>query len=96
VLQYVALGQDVAARQFRQGTARLLGLGLLIATATGVGSLLVGHPFLTSAFAEVAWPLVGHFELASAMAFDLGVFLVVVGTALTILASLAGVREEAH
>jgi multicomponent K+:H+ antiporter subunit A len=94
VLQYVALGQDVAAKQFRQGTAWLLGLGLLIATATGVGSLLVGHAFLTSAFAELTWPLVGHFELASAMAFDLGVFLVVVGTALTILASLAGVREE--
>ena len=54
--------------------------GLLLATGTGLASLAFGYPFLTSAFAHLHWPVVGDLELASAMAFDLGVNLVVVGT----------------
>ena len=44
--------------------------------------------FLTSAFTHLHWPVVGDFELASAMAFDLGVYLVVVGATLLILIRL--------
>ena len=40
------------------------------------------------------WPLVGDFELASAMAFDLGVYLVVVGATLLILIHL-GLMHDA-
>jgi multicomponent K+:H+ antiporter subunit A len=93
VLQSVALGRDaVAEARPGRGTA-LLGVGLLVAAATGLGSLAVGRPFLTSAYREYDWPLLGHFELASAMAFDLGVFLVVVGTVLAILPGVAAVPE---
>ena len=34
------------------------------------------------------WPVVGKFEVASAMVFDLGVFLVVVGATVMILVEL--------
>ena len=34
--------------------------GLLIALATGLGSLALGHPFLTTHTAHVHWPLVGE------------------------------------
>ncbi|MDH5551815.1 MAG: hypothetical protein OEX82_00625, partial [Nitrosomonas sp.] len=60
----------------------------LIATLTGVASWFFGYPFLTSTFSHIHWPLVGEFELASAMAFDLGVYLVVVGATLLIIINL--------
>jgi multicomponent K+:H+ antiporter subunit A len=79
IQQYLSNG--VAWTQGRLSTNMhpLIGVGLLIATLTGVASLAFGYPFLTSAFTHVHWPVVGDFELASALAFDLGVYLVVVG-----------------
>jgi multicomponent K+:H+ antiporter subunit A len=67
--------------------------GLAIAAFTGLASWLFGYPFLTSTFSHVDWPVVGEFELASAMAFDLGVFLVVVGATLMILVNLGGLHH---
>ena len=95
ILQYMARGAHTGP-VLRAGFSGLLGLGLLIATLTGVASLVFGAPFLTSTFGYVTWPLVGTFELASALAFDLGVFLVVVGTVLSTLAGLGqlAVHEE--
>ncbi|HEY5309179.1 MAG TPA: MnhB domain-containing protein, partial [Casimicrobiaceae bacterium] len=52
--------------------------GLLVALATGVGSMFFGYPFLTSAFAHPVLPVLGEVPLASAALFDLGVFMTVV------------------
>jgi multicomponent K+:H+ antiporter subunit A len=71
----------------------MIGVGLLIATATGLASWVFGYPFLTSTFTHVHWPLVGEFELASAMLFDLGVYLVVVGVTLVILLQLGRLHD---
>jgi multicomponent K+:H+ antiporter subunit A len=65
--------------------------GVAVATLTGLGSWLLGKPFLTSAFGYFSLPLVGKFELATAMLFDLGVYLAVVGATLMILANLGKV-----
>ncbi|GGY00335.1 monovalent cation/H+ antiporter subunit A [Litchfieldella qijiaojingensis] len=62
--------------------------GVAVATLTGLGSWLFGRPFLTSAFGHFHIPLVGDIELATAMLFDLGVYLAVVGATLMILANL--------
>ncbi|MDO9221346.1 MAG: MnhB domain-containing protein, partial [Thiobacillus sp.] len=72
----------------------LIAAGLALATLTGLASWAFGHPFLTSTFGHLNWPLVGEFELASAMAFDLGVFLVVVGSTLMILVSLGALHDS--
>ena len=64
--------------------------GLLLAFATGVVPLFFDLPFLTSAHDYVTWPLIGEFEWATAVLFDAGVFMVVVGTTLTIIELLAG------
>jgi multicomponent K+:H+ antiporter subunit A len=53
-----------------------------------MASWLFDHPFLTSTFVHFQLPLIGEFELASAMFFDLGVYLVVVGATLLILINL--------
>jgi len=66
-------------------------VGVAIATLTGLGSWLLGYPFLTSSFGYFSLPLIGTFELATALLFDLGVYLAVVGATLMILANLGKV-----
>lgn len=88
VLQYLAAGIDHAQARVRVNFARMLGLGLLISTLTGIASWLFGAPFLTSAFTYITLPPLETFELASALAFDLGIFLVVVATIVLILTEL--------
>lgn len=65
--------------------ALLIPIGLLLAAGTGLVAMIFDQPFLTTAFTYVTIPLLGKFEVASALAFDLGVFLLVVGTTLTII-----------
>jgi len=93
ISQYLANG--IAWTQSRMSTdlPPMIGIGLLLATATGLGSWLFDHPFLTSTFSHVHWPLVGEFEIASAMLFDLGVFMVVVGVTLVILLRLGRLHD---
>ena len=87
-LQYMSGGLEWAQERMLTHFRPLIGGGILIATATGLGSWLFGYPFLTSTFAHLDWPIVGEFELASAMLFDLGVYTTVVGATLLILANL--------
>ena len=68
---------------------RVIGAGLLIATLTGLGSWLFDYPFLTSTFGHPHLPLIGEVPLASAAAFDLGVYLAVVGATLLALGALS-------
>ena len=67
----------------------LIPYGLLMAIATGVVPMFLGLPFLKSAFGFRTWPLIGEFEWATAVLFDLGVFMVVIGVTLTIINLLA-------
>ena len=85
ILQYVATGINLAQARMRIDFLRVLAAGLIIATGTGLASLFFGQPFLTSAFTHVHLPFIGDFELASAMIFDIGVYLVVVGAVLVIM-----------
>lgn len=68
---------------------RLLPWGLLLALLPGVVPMVFGGAFLKSAYGYLTGPLIGEFEWASAVVFDAGVFLVVVGTTLTIIELLA-------
>jgi multicomponent K+:H+ antiporter subunit A len=98
ILQYVAEGGRTAEARLRGDPRAVLAAGILIATLTGLGSWALGYPFLTSTYGYVSLPVVGKFELASAMFFDLGVFLGVVGTVLVILVGLGhlSLRQEAR
>ena len=87
-LQYMAGGLVWAQARMRTHFRSLIGAGLLIALLTGVASWMFGYPFLTTTFAHLHWPLIGEFELASALLFDLGVYTTVVGATLLILANL--------
>jgi multicomponent K+:H+ antiporter subunit A len=95
LMQYMASGYDFAVSRRRVLAHTLLGSGVLIAGLTGLAAVLLGRPFLTSTYGYVTWPIVGTFELASAMAFDLGVFLTVIGTVMLSLAQIARIEKRA-
>ncbi len=87
------LGPQQAYRRKLDLLHRTLGASLLVACAAGLGSWLLGYPFLTSTFAHPVLPIVGEVPIASAAVFDLGVYLAVVGA--TVLA-LTGVGRLAR
>ncbi|WP_150299728.1 monovalent cation/H+ antiporter subunit A [Pseudomonas profundi] len=88
ILQYVGSGEQWTTQRWGVNYHHLAGIGVLIAGLTGLGSFAFGYPFLTSAFGYFHFPLVGEVELATAMLFDLGVYLTVVGATLLILANI--------
>jgi multicomponent K+:H+ antiporter subunit A len=88
IIQYVALGRDAVERALGLDYGKWIGWGLLAAGLTGIGSWFVGHPFLTSTFKYFELPVVGAVPIASAMFFDLGVFLCVIGGTMLALATL--------
>ncbi|MDR4887691.1 Na(+)/H(+) antiporter subunit B [Bacillus sp. HNG] len=67
-------------------------IGVLIAVGTGVGSILFDAPFLTQTFGYFELPVFGKTEIASAVLFDVGVALAVIGTSLTIIMSIGDDR----
>ncbi|WP_454598582.1 monovalent cation/H+ antiporter subunit A [Qipengyuania sp. SM2507] len=95
LLQYLASGFDWTDSRRRIGEHVLIGFGVLIAVFTGLGALLFGANFLSTAFDYFTLPLVGEFELATAMLFDLGVFSVVLGAVMLALAQLSHIAKRA-
>ena len=93
VTQYIASGQDWASTRRRIPYHALIGVGVLIASATGVGSFLAGRPFLTSNFTHIHLPPLQDFELATAALFDLGVFFCVLGAVMLALDALARLAQ---
>ncbi len=88
IQQYIAHGVDWIKARMKLDYQLMIGSGITIAALTGLGSWFFDRPFLTSWFDHFHLPLVGEFELASAMLFDLGVYLTVVGATMLILANL--------
>jgi len=89
LLQYMASGTKWIEARLRILPIRWIGMGLMIAVMTGAASLVFGYPFLTSSFQYVDLPIVGRLPLASALIFDLGVFVLVVGATVLMLIALA-------
>ncbi|MQY48054.1 monovalent cation/H+ antiporter subunit A [Rhizobiales bacterium RZME27] len=89
LLQYLAGGTRWAEDRIRILPLRWMGAGLLTAMVTGIGAWFLGYPFLTSHSRYVELPLIGKMPTATALFFDLGVFLLVVGSTVLILVALA-------
>ncbi len=95
LMQYMASGFAWTQERKRIEYHTMIGLGVVIAGLTGVGSWLAGKPFLTSDFTYVHFPPIEEFELATAMLFDLGVFLTVLGAVMLMLYSLSRIARFA-
>ncbi|AOW76210.1 cation:proton antiporter [Colwellia sp. PAMC 20917] len=98
ILQYIAHGSAWISTRLTINYRKIIASGIAIATLTGVGSWFFGRPFMTTWFDYFDIPIIGKIELASALIFDLGVYITVVGATLMILASLgqlaSGPKEE--
>ncbi|MCJ8139201.1 monovalent cation/H+ antiporter subunit A [Falsirhodobacter halotolerans] len=79
LLQYLAADVTWVEDRLRILPVRWIGAGLLVSTFVGMGSWLFGYPFLTAHSQYLDIPLIGQVPAATALLFDLGVFLVVVG-----------------
>lgn len=85
ILLYMAYGEKMVNGLFSFNFKTLIPIGLSIAAATGIGSLLFNKPFLTQTFGHFNIPIFGSVELATAMIFDIGVYLTVLGVTITII-----------
>ncbi len=92
LLQYLVAGTRFVEHRLGFNYVRAIGIGLLLAGATGVGSWLFGRPFMTSWHDHLHLPWLGDLPLASAMAFDAGVYFVVFGSCMLALSMLGDVR----
>lgn len=96
LLQYLAFGRrEVAAALpvHRAGTVAMVGLG--------ISFLVFAVPFLAGGAPLEHWPPpgssvihVGTLEIMTAVAFDVGVFLLVLGSAISIIDALAALEDE--
>ena len=66
--------------------------GLFISVMTGTVPFLLGRPYMQHAIWHFDLPVIGLYELPTATFFDLGVYLIVLGTLMTIFVELA--QEE--
>jgi multicomponent K+:H+ antiporter subunit A len=93
LLQYILAGTNYVEQRLGFDYPRTIGLGLLAAVLTGIGSWLLGYPYMTSHTDYVAVPLLGKLPMASAMAFDIGVYLVVAAGTMLMLSMMGSVRR---
>lgn len=93
VLRYVAGGVAEVDRIVPWSQSTFLGSGLLIAALTGFGGWYWSDTFLASAKVEVDLPVLGTLKATTALPFDIGVYVVVVGLGLAVIRSLGAEAE---
>ncbi|WP_079619527.1 Na+/H+ antiporter subunit A [Mycobacteroides abscessus] len=88
VLRYLAGGRYELGETLPFDAGKILGLGLAFSGGTALSSMLLGAPVLSSATIQFDMFGIGHVKIVTAIFFDLGVYLVVVGLVLDVLRSL--------
>lgn len=89
VLCRFAFGIEEVKRALPVDSHALIGVGLLVAIASGSAALFAGRPIMTGLWALVPVPGVGDIDLGTPLLFDVGVYLAVVGVTLSIILPLA-------
>lgn len=95
VVRYLAGGRYELDEAAPVDAGALMGLGLFVATGSGLAPLAFGGTVLQSAVVDLHLPLLGDLHLVTSVFFDVGVYLVVVGLLLDLLRSLgAGIDRH--
>lgn len=87
VLHAFANGLPETQRLMRIHPGFLMPVGLAIAFISGIFPMLFDLPFMTGVWKKDPIPVIG--SLGSALFFDIGVYLVVIGSSLTILFTIS-------
>lgn len=88
VLLMLAFGIQTVKKILPINYVIMTSVGLLVAIATAAASILFDVPFFTHAYDYFDLPLFGETSLHSALLFDVGVYLVVVGVTMTIIQTI--------
>lgn len=88
LLLYISYGSKAIEKILPINYRLLIPIGLLLALGTGIGSFFFNVPFLSQTYGYVDVPFFGELELATAMLFDMGVYITVLGVTLTIILSI--------
>ena len=91
-LYTLAYDAEAALRLIRIDPRLLIGIGLLTSAISGCVALFQGLPFATGAWA--ARPVPGIGKVSTVLLFDVGVYIVVLGTTLLIILMLANPEED--
>ncbi len=83
-VRYITSGIDGVRSLARVRPWTILGTGLLVASLTATVPLLFGDAPLEAGTWEFEVAVFGHVKLSSVLAFDIGVYLVVVGLVLMV------------
>ena len=94
-LRYVSGGAEAVRTTFRAPSHVILGVGLFLSSATALVPVLLGGAVLEHAEYETKLPF-GKVKVVSALPFDVGVFLVVVGLVLMAFAAFGDDRVSAE
>ncbi|WP_078552742.1 Na(+)/H(+) antiporter subunit B [Bacillus alkalicellulosilyticus] len=90
LLMYIGFDMKTVKKAIPFNFIHMIAVGLLISIGTGVVTMLYNDvPYLTQFDRYVDVPLLGTFHLTTALPFDLGIYLVVVGIALQIILTIA-------
>lgn len=88
VVRYLAGGRYELDEAAPVDAGALMGVGLFVATGSGLAPLAFGGAVLQSAVVDLHLPVLGDVHLVTSVFFDIGVYLVVVGLMLDLLRSL--------
>lgn len=88
ITRYLAGGRFELALAMRVRPSILLGIGMLIATTAALIPIPLGGTILQTTVFDLQLPIFEHVHLATALFFDIGVYLIVVGMVMDILLSL--------
>lgn len=87
ILHSLANGVDKTKGLLKYSPFIYIPIGLSLAIVSGLIPMVFGHPFLTVLWFEDPFPILGL--VGTALFFDIGVYLVVIGVTLTILFTIA-------
>lgn len=85
---YLVFGSETIRKSLPFNYGYMMSTGLLLAAGTGIISWVAGYPYLKQFFDYFQIPVFGEVELTTALIFDLGVYLLVVGAAMTFILTI--------
>lgn len=85
-LYALANGVESAKKKLRYEPKMIIASGITVILISGLLSLLIGMPFMTGMWLDFPIPVVG--KIGTPLIFDIGVYMVVSGIALSIIFSL--------
>lgn len=89
-LLYLVFGKGFVEARFRVDYRSVATAGLLVIVFFALLPLALGEPLLSSLLVRADLPLLGDVEFATAVGFDVGIYLAVVGAIMTILRRSVG------